>query len=223
MERIFSGEVYDIVPQPGGIIFSYCRGASENKVAVFYKMYSLESNTIDDVTNSVYLISKFGSNYHAAASLCRNYVTAKSVIFPNGRVFVCSDTGEASLLDGNNSVIWKGEFKYRNNAPSGIAVYKNSLWSCFANNGVLIRFGLSTMREELRIGGTAHSPFDRPYDIFIEGDTAIVSNVGSHKLIRVDLENYTVEEIHEFSESVYSYVKIKENEFVLLESGIYKL
>lgn len=223
MEQIFAGEVYDIIPQSNSIIFSYCRAAADNKVAVFYKMYSTESQLVDDVTGPVYLISKFGSNYPVAATLCRNYILAKSVTLPNGRVFVCSDEGDASLLDGNGNVIWSGEFKYRDQAPSGIAVYKNSLWCCFSKAGVIIRFNPSTMREELRIGGTASSPFDRPRSIFIDGETAVISNVGSRKLIRIDLNNYTVEEMHEFSEAVYSYVKIKDCELVLLESGVYKL
>jgi len=38
MERIFAGEVYDIVPQPNSIIFSYCKEKKDNCVVVGYKM-----------------------------------------------------------------------------------------------------------------------------------------------------------------------------------------
>ncbi len=223
MERIFSGEVYDMLPQPGGLIFSYCRSSLDGKVAVFYKMYSLEQGTVDDMTHAVYLISKFGSNYHSAASFSKNHITAKAAVFPNGKVFVCSDEGNAMLLDGGDSIIWSGEFKYRDAVPSDIAIYKNSLWASFAEKNALIRFNLLTMREELRIGGKGNTPFDHPYDIFIDGDTAVISNKNSQKLVRVNLQNYTAEDMLEFSEAVYGYAKVKDTEFVLLESGIYKL
>jgi hypothetical protein len=78
------------------------------------------------------------------------------------------------------------------------------------------------MREELRIGGT-NSPFDKPTDIFIDDDTAFISNSGSNKIIKVNLNSYSVREYKEFSEAVYAYRKVKDREFVLLESGIYVL
>ncbi len=222
MQRIFAGEVYDMLPQPSGLVFSYCHGMVENKVAVFYKMLALDDGTVDDVTQAVYLISKFGSNYQAATEFCENYITAHSEILPSGKVFVCTDDGRAALIDPDDTVVWNGELKYRGHAPSDIAIHKNSLWACFQNAGVLIRFSLVTMREELRIGGKK-TPFDRPYNIFIDGDCGVISNVGSKKLTRVNLLTYDVEDMHEFSESVYSYAKLKGEEYVLLESGIYKI
>ena len=86
----------------------------------------------------------------------------------------------------------------------------------------MVRFNLNTMREELRIGGK-NTPFNKPCHIFIEGNFAFVSNAGSNKLLRVNLSSYTVDDYKEFSEPVYSYVKVKGYQFVLLESGIYML
>ncbi len=222
MQRIFSGEVYDMLPQPSGLVFSYCHSTVEDKVAVFYKMLSLESGTVDDVTQAVYLISKFGGNYRSAAEFAENYITASVALLPSGKSFVCADNGAAALIDHDDSLLWSGEIKYRDEAPSDIAIYKNSLWACFQKRGVLIRFNMHTMREELRIGG-ARGPFDRPYSIFIDGDNAIISNVGSKKIVRVNLTSYDVEDMHEFSENVYSYARLDGDEFVLLESGIYKI
>lgn len=222
MERIFEGEVYEIVPQAQGIVFSYCKGSSGDNVLVAYKMLSVETGVMTDVAKNIYLLSKFGSNYRASSELCSNYVTARSVVLPSGRVFLCTENGNAYLIDGDGLPVWSGDFKYKGNVPSDIAIHKNSLWACYNKSGVLLRFSLNTMREELRIGGSS-SPFDKPNDIFISGDTAVISNSGSNKLLKVDLNTYNVREYKEFSEAVYSYAKIKNYEFVLLESGVYVL
>ncbi|MBO5020366.1 MAG: hypothetical protein J6D52_06860, partial [Clostridia bacterium] len=174
------------------------------------------------VAKNIYLLSKFGSNYRASSELCNNYVTARSAVLPSGRVFLCSDNGNAYLIDGDGLPVWSGDFKYKGNAPADIAIHKNSLWACYNKSGVLLRFNLNTMREELRIGGEK-SPFNKPSDIFVSGDNAIISSVGSNKLLKVDLNSYNVKEYKEFTEPVYSYVKIKNYEFALLKSGLYVL
>lgn len=222
MKQIFEGEIYEVVPQSGGVVFSYRKSVIDQQVLVAYKMLSVDTGVITDVAKNIYLLSKFGSNYRAAANQCGNFITSKALVLPSGKVFICSNTGRASLIDGDGTAVWTGELKYRGFSPSDIAIYKNALWACYSQNGVLIRFNLNTMREELRIGGT-RSPFDRPRDIYIYGDCAIISNTGSKKLVKVDLNSYTVSDYKEFTEPVYSYVKVKNYEFVLMESGLYVL
>ena len=214
--------IYDVIPQSSGVVFSYRKDSFEDQVCVAYKMISVETGIMADIVNSVYLLSKFGSNYRSASMQCKNYITAKSLILPSGKVFICSDNGRASLIDDDGTAIWTGELKYRGLAPADIAIYKNSLWACYSEAGVLLRFNLNTMREELRIGGS-RSPFDKPSDIFIDGDTAIVANSGSNKLLSVDLNSYVVNDYKEFEEPVYGLVKVRDFEFVLLESGLYVL
>ncbi len=222
MKKIFEGEVYEVVPQVGGIVFSYCKSVVDDQLLVSYKMLSVDTGVMTDVAKNIYLLSKYGSNYRAAVSRSDNYITAKTLVLPSGSVFVCTDTGAASLVDGDGSVAWAGELKYRGFAPSDIAIYKDALWACYSEAGVLLRFNLNTMREELRIGGT-NSPFDKPRDIFIDGDTAVITNFGSKKLLKVDLNSFTVAEYRQFDEPVYSYVKVKNYEFLLTESGLYLL
>ena len=223
MQRLFSGEVYDIVPKTDGLIFSYCKGAIDGDVVVGYKMISTQNGTITDVAKNIYLLAKFGSDYNIAVKLCDNYVTSKALLMPSGRLFVCTAGGIANFFEGDGSVSWSGELKYRDRAPSDIALYKNAVWGCFAQNNVLIRFNPTTMREELRIGGRQSSPFAGPRDIFINNNIATVSNTESKSLARVNLDSYTVEDYRSFEETVYSYLAVGGFEFVLLESGLYVL
>ena len=222
MERLFAGKVYEMVAQPNGIVFSYCKENLDNKARVRYQMISFDTKTVTEVAKNIYQLSKFGSNYRAVASLCSNYVSARALVLPTGRVFMIEDNGRAMLFDDEGMPLWTGELTYRGNIPTDIAFHKNSLWVCYASANVLLRFNITTMREELRIGGSS-SPFDRPCDIFIDNNEAMISNVGSNKLIKFDLDSFSVSDHLEFSESVYGYLKVKHREFVLLESGIYML
>lgn len=222
MERIFFGEVYDVVPQPNGLVFSYCKESDETSVLVSYKMLSIDNATLSDVAQNIYQLSKFGSNYRTAVAVSGNFIKAKAIVMPSGRTFVCSEDGKTSLIDGDGQVIYTGELMYRNQPPSDFAVYGNSLWVCYAEQGVLLRFNMTTMREEIRIGG-ASSPFSKPVGIFIEGATAFISCIGENKLVKVNLESYDVSDYLEFSEPVYSYLRVRDYEFVLTESGLYVL
>jgi len=143
-------------------------------------------------------------------------------VLPNTKVFLVEDDGSTTLFDTDGSPIYRGDVLYRGNTPSDVAVYKNTIWACYPKANVLLRFNLMTMREELRIGGN-RSPFECPNDIFVDGDYAVISSSGSNKLVKVELSNYSVEDYKEFSESVYSYVKLQSKEFVVMESGLYVL
>ena len=220
MKQIFAGEVYEILPTPNGIIFSYCKEVLEENVVVAYKMISFDNGRFTNIAKNIYLITKFGNNYKAVINNCDNYITTKSIVLPNGKVFLLLSDGTAKLLDNDGSPIWTGSLVYRSCTPSDILLHNDALWACYADCDVLLRYNLATMREELRIGGN-RSPFDKPCDMFLEGDKAMVSNSGSNNLVQIDLKNYTIFDYESFEEPVLQYVNVRENRFVLLKSGLY--
>ncbi len=220
MQRLFDGKVYDVVPKTDGIIFSYQKAAVEQGDVVWFKMLSLENALMTDVGKNVYWNTKFGSNYYFALELCENYVTTRALALPSGRLFICTDEGKAYIIDSDGELNREGEIKYRGCAPSAVAFYKNGLWASFSEKNVLLRFNISTLALELRIGG-AQSPFDRPEGIFVDGSDAIVCNAGSNSITKVNLDNYTVEEYYTFEEPIHSYAKVNGREFVQLDSGLY--
>lgn len=222
MKKVFSGKILEVLPQTNGIIFSYSKNMTEEKLVVSYKMISFDNGYFTDIAKTVYLLAKFGNNYKAVSSFFDNYIAEKSIVLPNNKVFLLGTDGSAQLLDTEAVPIWTGELKYRGTPASDLALHKNTLWVCYAECNALVRYHLSTMREELRIGG-GKSPFDRPKSIFVEGDRAMIGNTGSHKLIEIDLNTYGVSEYADFEEPVYQYVKVGENRFAVLESGLYLL
>lgn len=220
MKKVFSGEVYEVLPISNGLIFSYCKDVVDQSTVVAYKMITFDNGRFTDIAKNIYLLTKFGNNYKAVAAICDNYITAKSIVLPNSKVFLLSADGEARLLGADALPVWTGELKYRGCNATDIALYKNALWASFADCNVLLRYNLTAMREELRIGGNK-SPFDKPSGLFVDGDTVMVSNVGSSKLIEVNLNTYSVFDYEEFSEPVRQYVKVGENRFAVLDSGLY--
>lgn len=220
MKKIFSGRVYDILPISNGIIFSYRKDIIDSSTVVSYKMVTFDNGRFTDVAKNIYQLTKFGNNYRAVASLCENYITAKSIVLPNSKVFLLDDNGTARLLDTDATPVWTGELKYRGFNATDIALYKSTLWASFSDCNVLLRYNLSTMREELRIGGNK-SPFNKPEGLFVDGDGVMISNSGSGKLTEVNLNSYSVFEYEEFGEAVHQYVKVGDNRFAVLDSGLY--
>lgn len=220
MKQVFSGEVYEVMPLSNGIIFSYCKDTIDDNIIVSYKMISFDNGKFTDVAKNIYMLTKFGNNYKAVSTLCDNYITVKSIILPNNKVFLLQNDGQAQLLDTDASPLWTGEMKYRTYNASDIVLFKNTLWASYSECNVLLRYNLTTMREELRIGGNK-SPFDKPKNMFIDGENVMVSNMGSSKLIQVNLNSYSVFEYETFEEPVYQYVKVSDYQFVVLKSGLY--
>ncbi len=220
MKEVFSGEVFEVMPLQNGIIFSYLKDFVNDDIVVAYKMLSFDTGRFTDVAKNMYLITKFGNNYKAALEFCDNYITVKSILLQGGKVFLLAPNGEAQLVDTDGMPIWTGNLCYRSSAPNDIILHNNALWVCYSEKNALLRFNLATMREELRIGGNK-SPFDKPRDLFLEGDTVMVSNQGSMKLTQINLNTYNVFDYETFEEPVYQYVKVGDNRFALLKSGLY--
>ena len=222
MNTFFLGEVYDIIPTPTGIVFSYCKEKTKENIIIGYKMITFETGVMVDIAKNVYLMSKFGSNYAAASNLCANYITAKTILLPQSKVFVCSAKGDAYIVDSSGQTVWNGRFTYKDAAPSDIAVFEDSFVAAFKKYNALIKFNMNTFREELRIGGQV-SPFNRPNSIFIENSSAFVASTGDKRIIKIDLKNFENEIYLRTKEPVYSYTKVKDYEFLLLKSGLYML
>ena len=222
MKKMFEGTVFDLLPTQNGIIFAYHKDTLEDKIVIGYKMLSFDTGRFTDVAKNIYLLTKFGHNYKAVINYCKNYVLTRSIVLPNSKVFILKKDGSSLLLDADATPIWEGNLTYRGCNATDILVYKNTLWATFNDCNVMLRYNLFNMREELRIGGN-HSPFDKPKHLFLSNNTAIVCNQNSQKLLRVDLENYTVDEIEQFDEPLLQYIESGKYKFVLLKSGIYAI
>lgn len=221
MEQLFEGKVFEILPITNGIIFSYFSGEQEDgTVQVSYKMISFENRRITDIAKNIYMVTKFGNGYKAVEKLCENYITVKSLLLPGGNFFILHNDGTAQLVGSDGEPIWTGLLTYRGFVPSDIILFGDGLWACYEEANIILKFSLTNMKQELRIGGK-ESPFEGPCDLFDENDTLIICNKKSSKIQKIDLNTYDITEIQTFEEPLYQYVSVNGYQFVALESGLY--
>ncbi|MBO5872937.1 MAG: hypothetical protein J6Q56_01880 [Clostridia bacterium] len=223
MEKISGHKAFSIHALPDGLIFPYLieKIEEENQYRIGYKMVSFSTGKISNVTKSIFMLTKFGSEYASFIGKIKNYLTCFSILMENGQTFVVEKDGTSTLFSGADE-IWSGKLLYKNTAPGGIAAASGSLWVSYPEHNVLVRYNLKTLREELRIGGN-HSPFVQTEGIFPAGSKLFVCNTGSNSIWKVDTTNYITELYYKFDEPVYDYKFINKYEIVSLESGIYLL
>lgn len=223
MKAVFKGEVYEAIPDLNGLLFSHLEGYTpDGDIMLSFKMFTYDNNTISVVHKDVYKLAKFGANYAKILNHCNNYVTARSILLSEGKVFLVNTDGTSLLFDGDGEIMWTGSLKYKNRVPSSIDVSGDGLWGTFSDFDCIVRFNAKTMREELRLGKKGEI-FEGPKGVFAEGNTLYISSFAGKKVLKAELPTYEVTELYRFNESVYSYVRGKNREFVLLESGLYEI
>ena len=223
MKLIMKGEIYEIIADSSGLLFSYFDGYDlEGNLTASFKMISRENTEPTVIHKDIYKLSKYGANYTKILKYCPNYILAKGVLLTDGKAFLVNPDGTAILFDGDGEVMWTGSLKYKNRVPNGITLTAEGLWGTFAEFDAVVRFNATSMREELRIGKKGQV-FSSPRGIFAEDNALYIASHDSNKVIKIDLPGYNATELYTFSEPVYSYVKVKEKEYVLLESGLYEI
>lgn len=223
MKTLFEGEVVDVILVENGLIICYVCSKDQDTVTVAYKMVTFTDGKFTFVQRSLYELSKFGSNNKEFLRHIKNHITSRSLALSSGKHFILERDGSSKLIDVDGECVWEGTLSYRGNAPSGIAASNRSLWTCFKSASVLIRMNLITMKEELRIGGGDTSPFDKPTDLFIDGNDIYVCNSGSNSVVKVNLNTYSAEIYRQFESPVYRFIKNDGYEFAVLDTGIYLL
>ena len=223
MKRLHKGEVYEAIPEHNSMVFSFRHDLTDKgDIFLDFKIYTFDNGKVSPATKNVYLLSKFGANYKKIIGSVKNYITVKSILLPEGKVFMLDTDGRAFLYDGKGELMWNGMLKYRSKVPHSVAVAKDGLWGSFPEFDAIVRFNPSTMRSELRLGKKG-DVFNCPKGLFAEDKYLYVSSFNSQKLIRVDLDSFETEDIYGFEEPFYSYIKTGKREFVNLESGLYEI
>ena len=121
------------------------------------------------------------------------------------------------------NIVWSGKLTHKGNPMTAAAVDGNSLWCSYKDSGIVIRYNLRTMRDELRLGGGRNPVITGPKGLYIQDGCMRVCDVDNCKIFEIDLSSYSMSVYREFDEPVHQYIKIRAYEFALLDSGIYML
>ena len=224
MKCIFEGKVLQMLPIPSGIIAAVLTEVTEDgKMVVEYRMITLETGQVQRITNSVYLLAKFGASHKSAELQVANHLTCRTCMLPEGEVFAVEEDFNAKVLDADGYAKWVGVVKYKGEAPADAVYDGKNIWVSFTENNALIRLNPASMREELRIGGKGENGFNSPVGVFAENEELFVSNCNSHQIWKIHTKTYESSEYMTFEEPVFAYCKCRGREVVLLESGIYDI
>ena len=177
MKCIYEGKVLHMMPIPSGIVAAVLSDITEEgKMVVEYRMISLETGQIQRITNSVYLLAKFGASHKSAEMQVANHLTCRTCVLPDGELFTVEEDFSAKVLDVDGFAKWVGVVKYKGEAPADAVFDGKNIWVSFTENNTLIRLDPASMREELRIGGKGETGFNSPVGVFAENEELFVSN-----------------------------------------------
>ena len=214
-----------MLPEDTGFLFAAQQRVFEDKLVIGYKLFSFDTVTLKPITRQVYLDAKFGPTFSHFSHQIKEFLSCRALMLEGKRVFVVYPNGAAAIFNEDGSVHWHGDILYQEEGPADALIVDENIWFSFPKGGAIIRYSLHTMREELRIGGKKLPTFHSPSGLWRYGNTdnLLVCCPPADKIIRVNLTSYEVEDFAAFEEPVHQYLKIRSNEVVLLNSGIYKL
>ncbi len=224
MKKIFGKRAIHILPLASGFIIAVKKQEIDDRSVIGYKMATLQTDLLNSVTRNVYLLAKFGNNFKQIEERLGDSLNCKTILLPGGQVFAAFPDGRALRCDARAEVLWEGELLYRGMGPADIVRQEDCLWASFPESNTIIRYNLSSMREELRIGGSEKgAAFSYPMGLWIEGEDMLVCNAGSNSITEVNLSSFSAFDYAGFEEPVQQYLRVGDTEIVLLESGVYTL
>ena len=223
MIKIVGLDILDLIGFSSGVLFVLRESQDNENVKVSFYSFDVNTKSIATVTKSAYLLTKFGSSFTPIANQLGDYVSCDAAKLWNGNTFVIYSSGELGIFDDQGKLIKTSDLKYNDLPARDVAVDNNYIWSVVPEANMIIKYSLLQNRVIMRIGGESSSTFSKPVSVFEHDGYLYVCNQKNHKIKRINLTNYTVDDYKEFDEPVYKYINVDGNEFVILESGVYLL
>lgn len=223
MIKVVSLDILDLIGFQSGVLFVLKENQNSDSVKVSFYSFDIETKSIATVTKNAYLLTKFGSAYAPIANQLGDYVSCDAAKLWNGHTFVIYSTGETGIFDEQGNLIKTADLTYREAPARDVAVDNNYIWSVVPEHNLIIKYSLLQNRVIMRIGGDESNTFNCPVAVSEYDGFLYICNKNSKKIKRLNLKTFLVEDYKEFDEAVYNYVKVGQNEFVILDSGVYLL
>lgn len=225
MLKLTDDEILSIIPVPNGVILTVVSEITEDKkMAVEYKMVSVDGSDIQRVSKDVYMLAKFGVNHRNLEMQVKNHLTCICALLKGGNTLIIEEDGAAKILNENGVSEWLGKIKYKDEPPCSAVFDGENVWACFMKNNALIRYDAVSMREQLRIGGKEGTGnFSGPAAIFPQGEDIYVSAKTGKQVWKINTKTYAAEEYLSFDNPVRAFVKLEKREFALFNDGLYEV
>ena len=223
MLKIVSLDIVDLISFPSGILFVIKENLDDASVKVSFYSFDVATKSIATVTKNAYLLSKFGPSFAPIAKQLGDYVSCDTAKLWNGQTFIIYSTGEMGIFDEQGALVRTDDLLYKNAPARDVTVDNNYIWSVVPTKNLIIKYSLLQNRVVMRIGGDSADTFSNPVSIEEYDGYLYVCCRDTCKIKRVKLSDFSVDEYKEFDEPVFKYLRVANNEFVVLESGVYML
>ena len=223
MLKIVSLDIVDLFAFPSGILFVLKENLADDSVKVSFYSFDIATKSIATVTKNAYLLSKFGPSFAPIAKQLGDYVSCDTAKLWNGQIFIIYSTGELGIFDEHGGLLKTGDLFYRDAPARDVTTDNNYIWSVVPSRNLIVKYSLLQNRVVMRIGGDNATTFSCPVSIEEYDGYLYVCCKDSCKIKRVRLSDFSVDEFKEFDEPVFKYLRVGNEEFVVLESGVYML
>lgn len=225
MQQILNGDVLHMIPIPNGVVAAVLNEVTGNgKMAVEYRLISLENGEVQRVSSSIYSLSKFGPGHKNIELQLDDHLNCRCCTVADGGQFIIEFGGICKLLDAEGYSKWKGPVAFNGESPCDAAFDGKFLWLCYPEQNTVVRYRPDGMVQNLRIGGkSATNSFRGPCGLYFNGGLLFVCNNNANSVWQINTCTFGSSELYEFGEPVFQYAKVLEKEVVRLESGLYIL
>jgi hypothetical protein len=215
--------VYDLFTDDNFLYFEVPKESEEDTQYMRYNEFNFEV-----IKKEEYFKARYGKDYEKIMDYFKDKNTSR-ITGKDGSMFVCFY--QESIIykfDKNGSLIRRYDQMQEIDTVYDIALQDNSIWCAYPTSHTVKRFSLENGEEELSVSegsmrDNRGTIFSYPESILVQGNVMYVSDMGNKRICKVDLISLDVESYIEFSEPVLGYERLRNMEFVLLDSGLYLL
>lgn len=226
MKKIFDREAISIVPCNRGFVFAEIHNEEidgvEKRVIAFHQ-HSFDTGITDSITKGGYLNNIFLNHSDFLREEIDDYINIITVFTPSLGMITIRPDGIAKVYDYNCKFKWKGSLKYKGYPPADAVIYGDQLWCAYPDSDTLIRYNANSMRQEFKISSGVSDEIKEPFGLFVIEKSLVITSQNTGLVKKMNLSNYNVRKLFEFSEPVKKYIKVDSNEIVMTKSGIYRI
>ena len=223
MERIISTVVVDILPHASGFLFAEISAESGNEEKVSFFSYEQDKQETFPITARTYLTHKFGENFREVIDEIGDFISCDAAPLGKNGTAVVYASGKMYIFGAGGKLVWEGCVTYRDCPVRDLAVDGSDIWCAVPDGGSVILYSPAEGRVTLRIGGAASGTFREPVSVTKSGDMLYICCRGAQKIRTIRLPDYDVRDYRKFREPVHKFFKVGDAEYVVLDSGVYRL
>ncbi len=223
MRAVVKGEIIDILPYTQGFLYLEAQELEDGNTKASFFAFDQESDTIFPVKKGDYLRIKYGPQYQRITQQLEDFVFCRSIRMMNKTQVVLYEDGKLLQFYANGEQLRSEMLQYQGSPACSPCEGDNSLWCVVPEQNAVIHYSLAERRVLLRIGGGSSTAFANPVSVTRVVDKLYICSKNAFKIRTLSLDNYNVRDYVSFQEPVQRYFRIADKEYVLLESGVYRL